>query len=148
MITKLYDASKAGVKVRIICRGICCLVPGVKKQSENIEVISIVDRFLEHTRFFIFHNNATPEFFISSADWMTRNLDKRIEVSAPILDESIQAEIAHIFEIQWKDTAKARVLDISQRNKYIKPESGQEPFRSQYETYNYYRDLLEKSQEN
>ncbi len=148
MITKLYDASKAGVKVRIICRGICCLVPGVKKQSENIEVISIVDRFLEHTRFFIFHNNGKPEFFISSADWMTRNLDKRIEVSAPILDESIQAEIAHIFEIQWKDTAKARVLDISQRNKYIKPESGQEPFRSQYETYNYYRDLLEKSQEN
>lgn len=147
MIYKLYDASKAGVKIRIICRGICCLVPGVAKQSENIKVISIIDRFLEHTRFFVFYNNGKPEYYISSADWMTRNLDKRIEVSAPILDEKIQKEIAQIFEIQWKDTAKARLLDANQRNKQIKPEEG-EPFRSQYETYNYYQQLLEKSVEN
>lgn len=146
LIQKLYDASQAGVKVRLIIRGICCLVPGVKGKSDNIEAISIVDRYLEHVRYFSFCNNNQPEHYLSSADWMSRNLDKRIEVTAPILDKEIQKEVADIFEIQWRDNQKARILDRTQSNKYRREEG--EQHHSQPEIYAYYQaKLAEKSAE-
>lgn len=138
LIAKLYEASNAGVKIRAIIRGVCCLVPGVPNQSENIEIISIVGRYLEHARVIIFHNNGDEQFYISSADWMTRNLDKRIEVTTPILDDEIKAEIRNAFEIQWKDNVKARVIDVHLRNKYVKPLPGEEVVHSQEELYKYY----------
>jgi len=116
IIELLYLASEQGVRIRIICRGMCSLVPGVIGLSENIEVISIVDRFLEHARVFIFHNDGKPKYFISSADLMTRNLDFRVEVSAPIKDRDLQERIQDIIDIQWCDNVKARVLDGEMSN--------------------------------
>ncbi len=139
IIKLLYQASNAGVKIELIIRGICCLVPGVKKQSENIKVISIVDRYLEHARFMIFGNNGKPLYYLSSADWMERNLDKRIEVGCPILDKNIQQEIDLIFSFQWKGNNKARVIDRYQKNTYrAKTEVS---WHSQMELYQYYKQL-------
>ena len=120
LIELLYRASGAGVSVRIICRGMMSLVTGVKGVSENIEAISIVDRLLEHPRGYVFHNNGKPKYFISSADLMTRNIDYRVEVSAPIYDEALQQQLQDILDIQWCDNVKARVLDSTQRNHYRK----------------------------
>lgn len=147
LINKLYAASKAGVKIKVIIRGICALKPGVPKLSENIQAISIVDRFLEHARTFIFHNNGNEECYISSADWMERNLDKRIEVTVPILDADIKAEIKQAFKMQWKDNQKARIVDAEQKNKYKKPVEGEEPFRSQYALYDFYEKKAAKINE-
>jgi polyphosphate kinase len=97
MIDKLYEASRAGVKIQMIVRGLCCLVPGIKGMSENIEIISIIDKFLEHTRLYIFANTNDPKIYISSADWMTRNIDTRVEVSCPIYDDDINCKIYLIF---------------------------------------------------
>lgn len=116
MIEKIYEASQAGVKIRMIVRGINCLKLDDPELSVNIEAISIVDRFLEHTRAFCFHNNGLPEYFISSADWMTRNLNRRVEVTAPIYDSKIQRQLRDHFEILWKDNTKARILDANQSN--------------------------------
>jgi polyphosphate kinase len=140
MIEKLYQASDAGVPIQMNVRGVCSLVPG-KKHSQNIEVISIVDRFLEHARFIIFENNGNPLYFISSADWMERNLDKRIEVGAPILDEVLQNEIQTIFGIQWSDNQKSRVFDKKLTNEYKKNQL-EIPIRSQMAMYEYYQNLL------
>jgi polyphosphate kinase len=140
LIEKLYDASRNGVKIQLIVRGICCLVPGVQNLSENIKVISILDRNLEHARFMIFRNNGKPLFYISSADWMERNLDKRIEVGAPILDKRIQSELSLIFKMQWQDNCKARVIDKKQKNKYVKRLDAQEPINSQKNFSLYYRE--------
>jgi len=118
MIEKLYEASQAGVKIRLIVRGINCLKLDDPELSANIEAISIVDRFLEHTRAFCFHNNGKPEYFISSADWMTRNLNRRVEVTAPIYDSKIQRQLRDHFEILWKDNTKARIFDANQSNVY------------------------------
>jgi polyphosphate kinase len=142
LIEKLYEASAAGVKIKLLVRGVCCLVPGIKNVSENIEVISIVNRFLEHARFMIFENNNKPQFFITSADLMERNLDKRIEVGPPILDHSIQQEIRFIFDTQWKDNQKARIIDKKQKNKYRKPHEGETPFDSQNVLYDFYQKKL------
>ncbi|MFB9055614.1 polyphosphate kinase 1 [Mariniflexile ostreae] len=142
MVDKLYQASRAGVKIQMIVRGICCLVPGVKGMSENIEVISIVDKFLEHTRLYIFGNNNNPSIYISSADWMTRNINNRVEVSCPIYDESIKNEIIDTFNICWSDNVKARLLDESQLNTYRV--NNNEKVRSQVETYNYYVKKLQE----
>ncbi|MEL4307702.1 polyphosphate kinase 1 [Joostella sp. CR20] len=136
MVDKLYEASKHGVKVQLIIRGICCLIPGVPGMSENIEAISIVDRFLEHPRLFIFGNGGNPLFYISSADWMTRNLDFRVEVGCPIYDEDIKKELLETFEICWKDNVKARVFSERHDNAYRKVKGVK--FRSQFETYEYY----------
>jgi polyphosphate kinase len=141
MIDKLYEASRAGVKIQMIVRGLCCLVPGIKGMSENIEVISIVDKFLEHTRLFIFSNNNDPKFYISSADWMTRNIDTRVEVTCPIYDEDIKNELWELFSICWKDNVKARVLNQDQNNTYKR--NNLPPWRAQFETYNYYLKQLE-----
>ena len=140
MIDKLYEASKAGVKIQMIVRGICCLVPGVKGISENIEVISIVDKFLEHTRLYIFCNNNDTKVYISSADWMTRNIDNRVEVSCPIYQEDIKQELLDIFDICWNDNAKARLLDKTQKNNYRKNDKPK--LRSQFATYDYLKEKL------
>lgn len=141
IIKKLYEASNAGVEVKLIIRGVCCLVPGIKNQSENIQVISIVDRFLEHARFFIFENAGNPVYFITSADLMERNLDKRIEVGVPIHDPQLQDEIQHVFDIQWKGNVKVRIIDKKQKNNYKKSDDNH-PFRAQMELYAYYQSLL------
>jgi len=145
IINLLYEASQAGVKVRMIVRGMFSLVTGVKGLSENIEAIGIVDRFLEHTRFMIFCNDGNEEYYISSADLMTRNIEHRIEVTCPVFDKSIKNELKRIFEIQWADNVKARKLDPLLSNKFVK--QGQEVVHSQIEVYNYIKKVNVKSVE-
>ena len=145
MIDKLYEASRAGVKIRLIVRGINCLLPQVKGMSDNIESISVVDKFLEHPRLYIFQNAEHPKVFISSADWMTRNIDHRVEVTCPIYDQDIQKELIETFEICWKDNVKARDFSSKTENAYRK-RSGKD-FRSQFETYTYYQNKLKTSVE-
>ena len=140
IIDKLYEASRAGVKIQMIVRGICCLVPGVKGMSENIEIISIVDKFLEHTRLFIFCNGDDAKVFISSADWMTRNIENRVEVTCPIYDEDIKKELLDVYNICWRDNVKARIINRVQNNQYKK--NGLARVRAQFETYTYYLDKL------
>ncbi|WP_452221945.1 polyphosphate kinase 1 [Lacinutrix salivirga] len=140
MIDKLYEASRAGVKIQMIVRGICCLIPGVKGMSENIEIISVVDKFLEHTRLYIFCNNNDEKIYISSADWMTRNIENRVEVSCPIYDPEIKKELIDTFEICWNDNVKARILNKAQNNVYKK--NSNKKIRSQFETYTYYQNKL------
>ena len=137
MIDKLYEASRAGVKIQMIVRGICCLVPGIEGMSENIEVISIVDKFLEHPRLFIFGNNGNAKVYISSADWMTRNISFRVEVGCPIYDETIKQELIDTFEISWADNVKARVIDQAQDNHYRTHTLPAQ--RSQVALYEYYQ---------
>ena len=143
IIDKLYEASNAGVKIKLQVRGICSLIPGVKGMSENIQAISIVDYFLEHSRTFIFCNNDDPEVFISSADFMTRNLDGRVEVACPIYDEEIKKQIMDTFDLGWKGNVKARYHSEKFDNKYRIRAEGELVFRAQHETYNYYHDKLE-----
>jgi len=118
LINKLYQASNAGVKIKLIIRGICSLVTGVRNQSENITAISLVDRYLEHPRVSIFENNGQPKVYISSADWMSRNLDQRVEVACPIYDPAVKQSVIDIITIQLNDNTKARNLDTSQTNQY------------------------------
>ena len=136
MIDKLYEASRAGVNIQLIIRGICCLIPGVEGMSENIEAISIVDKFLEHPRVYIFENAGDPKIYISSADFMGRNLDNRVEISCPIYDEDIKQEIVDTFEICWSDNVKARVISEDGGNTYRT--NGKEKIRSQFVLYDYY----------
>lgn len=138
MIRKLYEASQAGVEIKIIVRGICSLVPKEEGWSENIEAISIVDRFLEHARVFIFHNDGEERIYLSSADWMTRNLSYRIETAFPIYDEAIRLQIKELIDIQLQDNVKARVVDAAQTNAYCKDGSDL-AFQSQIETYYYFK---------
>ena len=140
MVDKLYEASNAGVKIQLIIRGICCLIPGIKGMSENIEAISIVDKFLEHPRVFIFGNEGDPKVFISSADWMTRNLLNRVEVGCPIYDKDVKQELIDIFEIGWRDNVKARVFSEKQDNAYKK--DNKPKVRSQFAIYDYYAKKL------
>jgi polyphosphate kinase len=120
MIRKLYEASQSGVKIQLIIRGICSLKPGIKGLSENIKAISIVGRYLEHSRIFVFGNNGNPKYYISSADWMTRNIEHRIEVSAPILDKDLQQRIQDMLDIELRSDVKARLIDDKQVNEYRK----------------------------
>lgn len=136
IIKKLYEASQAGVKIRIIVRGICCLVPGVKGLSDNIKVTSVIDRFLEHARIYIFHNDGNKLIYVASADWMRRNLSRRIEVAFPVYDQDIKSFIFNIIKIQENDNLKARVIDKLQTNKYVKSNS-KVLTRSQYKLYEY-----------
>lgn len=141
MIDKLYEASRAGVKIQMIVRGICCLIPGVKGMSENIEVISIVDKFLEHSRIYIFGNNGDSKLYISSADWMTRNIENRVEVSCPIYDNEIKKEVIDTFNLCWNDNVKARLINTSKENEYKINDQGK--VRSQFAIYDYYLKKLE-----
>lgn len=135
LIDKLYAASTAGVKIKLIIRGICCLVPGVSGMSENIEVISIIDKYLEHARIFIFENGGNSICYVSSGDWMARNLDHRVEVAFPILDKNIQEELKHIIMLQQKDNTKARLVNVQKNNAY-KVSKGNN-YRAQIDIYNY-----------
>jgi polyphosphate kinase len=135
MIKKLYKASKAGVKIKLNVRGICSLIPGKPGFSENIEAISIVDRNLEHSRVFVFCNSGNPLYYISSADWMTRNLDLRLEVAAPILDDSLKAQLDKFLSAQWKDNVKSRNL-INQETNPNRESNSSVKFRSQFEMLN------------
>ncbi len=130
IIDALYGAGKVGVKVKLIVRGMCSLIPGVKGMSENIKAISIVDRYLEHPRIFVFENSGKPLYYISSADLMTRNLDHRVEVSCPVHDRKLQQKIQLILDTQWSDCVKARVIDGRQKNT-INPRGNRKKIRSQ-----------------
>ena len=141
MIRKLYEASRAGVKINLIIRGICTLVPGKKGLSSNIKVRSIVDRNLEHARVFIFGNGGEEKMYVASADWMTRNLSRRIEVAFPIYDPEFQKIIRHEINLQLQDTVKARTPD----NHYIAVPTGKKPLQSQPETYEFYQSMAEKN---
>ena len=140
IIEKLYDASRAGVKIQLIVRGVCCLIPGIKGMSENIETISVVDKFLEHTRLMVFENDGDPLVYLSSADWMTRNLDNRVEVSCPIYDPDIKQDLLDTFTITWNDNVKARMLNSGVPNMYKK--SSAQHSRTQIDLYNYYKNKL------
>lgn len=131
MIDLLYKANNAGVTIRLIIRGICCLVPGIEGQSEHIYITSIVDRFLEHGRVYIFANDGAEKMYIGSADWMTRNLDHRIEVITPILDKDVYSKIRRMIQYQLDDTVKARIINEEQDNSYV---SSASMFRAQLET--------------
>ncbi len=141
MVDKLYEASRSGVKVQMIVRGLCCLIPGVEGMSENIEVISVVDKFLEHSRIYIFGKDEASKLYISSADWMTRNIENRVEVSCPIYDPDIKQEIIDTFNISWNDNVKARLLNDEQENKYLV--NNKPKVRSQFAIYDYYQKKLE-----
>jgi polyphosphate kinase len=132
MVDELYLASRAGVQVRLIVRGICCLRPGVTGLSENIEVTSIIDRYLEHARVYRFENSGSPEIFLASADWMPRNLNTRVEVAFPLLDASVRAEVDSLLQTQLTDTTKARILHADGTNHRRR---GEVPVRSQSVMY-------------
>jgi polyphosphate kinase len=145
LVEKLYQASQAGVKIKIICRGICILIPGLKGVSENIEVISIVDRYLEHSRVFYFENGGNPLYYIASADWMVRNLDRRFEVVCPVKSAEIQKELFEMLQMQLHDNRRARIVNGKRSNEY-KNQKAAEPIRSQEATYNYFKQKSEKMQ--
>ena len=137
MISNLYEASQAGVKITLIVRGICSLVTEIEGYSDNIKAYSIVDKYLEHARVFIFANNGNEKVYITSADWMSRNLDSRSEVAVPILDPETKKQIKDIINIQLSGNTKVRILDRLQQNIYVKAKPGQKKVRVQDETYNY-----------
>ena len=128
------------MKIRGIVRGMCSLVPGLPGISENITITSIVDRFLEHPRVMVFEGGGDRKVFISSADWMTRNMDNRIEVGCPVYDKRLQQQIVDVLELQFKDTLKARVIDKEQTNKYVR-RGNRKKLRSQIEIYDYLKRL-------
>jgi polyphosphate kinase len=144
MISRLYDASRAGVKVQLIVRSICCLAPGIKKQSENITVRRIVDRYLEHARVFVFHNDGEPEYYMGSADWMNRNLHSRIEVCFPLYDKKLCEEIDHILQLQLRDCRKAVLMNNQLENERISCSDDQLPIAAQETIYEYVKNLVEK----
>jgi len=140
IIDKLYKASNAGVEVHMIVRGVCCLIPGINGMSERIEVISIVDKYLEHPRVYIFENDGSPKMYISSADLMTRNIDNRVEVACPIYDLDLQKQLLDTFLISWNDNMKARILNGTDQNIFKKTNA--KPYRSQWEMYEYFKAQL------
>ncbi|MCZ8145026.1 polyphosphate kinase 1 [Flavobacterium sp.] len=144
MIDKLYEASNAGVKIRLQIRGICSLIPGVPGMSENIQAISIVDNLLEHARVFIFGNEGNPDIYISSADFMTRNLDGRVEVTCPIYQADIKKILIDTFEIGWKGNVKARFHSEKLDNRYRTRDEHSPVFRAQYEMYAYFQRLYDE----
>ncbi len=141
MIKLLYRASNAGVQIRLLIRGICSLVPGIKGQSENIYVTSIVDRFLEHGRVYIFGNDGDELLYFGSADWMTRNLNHRIEVVTPVFDKKLKQMVRELIDIQSNDNVKARVIDAEQKNLYV--QNDKKPVQAQLDTYEYFKNLSE-----
>lgn len=136
LIEKLYEAAKAGVEIKMIIRGICCMYTENKKFKMAVQAISIVDEYLEHARVLIFHNGGNEKVYISSADWMVRNIDHRIEATCPILDKHIQQELKDLLDIQLHDNIKARILNNEQSNQYVNPRNTRK-VRSQVEIYNY-----------
>lgn len=144
MVEKLYQAGQAGVRIQLIIRGICSLVPGLPGKSEQIEIISIVDRYLEHARLYLFANGGHEVLYLASADWMTRNLDQRVEVAAPVYDPAIFRELRDLLELQLQDNQKARRIVADQSNPYRRPAPGEAPLRAQYAAYNYLQEKQAK----
>jgi len=142
---KLYEASQAGVKIRLIVRGMCNILAGIPGVSDNIKIISIVDRYLEHARVSLFYAGGKRKMFLTSADWMTRNIDHRIEVGCPILDKNVRKLIKDQLDLQWRDNTKARGLDPEQSNQYI-TRGNRKKIRSQMAIYDYLKQL-ERSRE-
>ena len=138
MIRHLYAAAEAGVQVRLLVRGICSLVP---PEGGNITVTSIIDRFLEHARVYIFANNGEEEMYISSADWMSRNLDRRVEVAVPIYDPRVYQELREVMDIQLKDNTKARIIDAQNSNTYLPRKENEPKRRAQADLYRYFQKL-------
>jgi polyphosphate kinase len=136
LIGLLSDAVKSGVELRLIVRGIFCMLSENKKYIIPVKAVSIIDEYLEHARVFFFHNGGKEKVFISSADWMVRNIDHRVEATCPILDEDIKRVLKNILEIQLSDNVKARILDNDLSNRYVR-EKNQKRIRSQVEIYNY-----------
>ncbi|MDR6983094.1 polyphosphate kinase [Rheinheimera pacifica] len=136
IVDLLYRASQAGVKIRMIIRGMCSLVPGLPGKSQNIRVISVLDRFLEHSRVYVFHNGGETDVYLSSADWMTRNIDQRVEVGVPIYDVRLKQQVLDTLDIQWRDNVKARIIDAKQSNAYVK-RGNKRSIRSQQQIYEY-----------
>jgi len=134
LIEELYEASGAGVKIDLIVRGICCLRPGVPGLSDNIRAISIIDRYLEHARIFFFENAGQSEYLLASADWMPRNLDRRVEIAFPVLDPRLQGHLREILEIQLADTVKARRILPDGSSVHVRGE-GLPALRSQERLY-------------
>jgi polyphosphate kinase len=142
IIQRLYAANNAGVRIHLIIRGMCCLIPGKEGFSEHIHVMSIVDRYLEHARVWLFDYGDHNEIYLSSADLMTRNLNRRVEIAFPIVDATLREEIYNLMQIQLKDNTKARIVDAQQKNRYKRSPVGQSN-RAQTDTYDYLKDKLE-----
>ena len=136
LIDKLYAAGAAGVKIEMIVRGIFCAEIDRKKFKQPVKAISIVDEYLEHSRVMIFHNAGNEKVYISSADWMVRNLNHRVEAAVPVTNHELKQEIIDIIHIQLKDNVKARILNSELANNYV-PFTGKKKIRSQIETYHY-----------
>lgn len=143
IVKKLYEASQAGVKVDIVIRGNCSLVPGVAGLSENIHAVGIIDRYLEHSRIIIFCNGGKPKYYIGSADWMPRNLINRIEVMSPVYDEDIRKDLLRTIEYGLHDTTNGRIIDGRGTNEIQQPAEGEASFRSQEALYNAYHAEIE-----
>ncbi len=137
LVNKIYEAAEAGVSVKLIIRGICCVLTAQSGFKEPIQAISIVDEYLEHARIFAFNNDGKPRVYISSADWMVRNLDHRIEVTCPVNDPHLVQELTDILQIQLSENVKGRILDNEQKNHYVRPAEGEPPVRSQENIYKY-----------
>lgn len=135
MVEKLYEASQAGVEIDLIVRGNCSLVTGIPGVSSNIRINGIIDRYLEHSRIFIFAAGGEEKIFMGSADWMPRNLDNRVEVVTPVYDPAIKGELKRIVEFGLKDTLQGRIVDGFGENKFVELGEDETPFRSQEELY-------------
>jgi len=137
LVNQLYEAAEKGVKIDMVIRGICTAKPAQRLFKNRFKAISIVDQYLEHARVFVFSQDKEPNVYISSADWMVRNLDHRVEVACPIYSKTFGEELKDILQIQLKENVKARILDNQQRNKYVQRGEKDKVFRSQLEIYNY-----------
>ena len=140
-VDKLYEASRSGVKVKLLVRGICCLIPNKLGLSENIEVKSVVDKYLEHSRVYVFENGGDKKVYISSADLMTRNIEKRVEVACPIYQEDLKNQVLETLKISDEDNIKTRLINNEPQNKFV--DNSDKKIRSQWDTYDYFNNILE-----
>jgi polyphosphate kinase len=143
IIARLYDASRAGVPIQLVVRGICCMLPGVDGLSETVQARSIIDRYLEHSRVYVFHNGGAETVFIASADWMTRNLSHRVEVAVPLYDAGVRRQVREFLDFQLADDTRARILDARGSNRYV-PRTHDKPVRAQQAARDFVTRLLEE----
>ena len=144
IIEKLYQASNAGVTIKLLVRGNCSLITGIPKLSQNIQAFGIIDRYLEHSRIMVFGNGGDELYYIGSADWMVRNLDNRIEVYVPIYDDDLKQQLKRVIEFGLKDNVKARIVDGSGKNE-LQPIIEDQSFRSQQELYQSYKEIYKQT---
>jgi polyphosphate kinase len=145
MINKIVEAAKAGVKIRMLIRGTCSLSSVSEEVKGNIEIVSIIDKYLEHSRMLVFHNDGDEQIYLTSADWMIRNLNSRVEMSCPVFDPQIRRELKDYLEIQFRDNMKSRLIDEDQQNHYKIDD--QPPCRSQEEIYLYLKENAESAKQ-